>query len=86
MRTVYRHEGDGWSPDGKKINSPENLQAIQACLENEGPIIVEHWHYRGSRSPDRFVFDYYEAFVEYLDENCFAGDSLHVWSFSPAVP
>ncbi len=61
-----RVEADEWSPDGRKILSPENLEVIRKTLEDEGPIIVEHWHYYGSRSPDRFVFDDLDDFMDYM--------------------
>lgn len=82
MKTRFRCEGDGWAADGRKITAPEVLEAIRRCLEDEGPIIVEHWFYRGSCAPDRSVFNDAEAFVGYLDAHAFAGDAIHVWSFA----
>jgi hypothetical protein len=51
VRNVHHVEADGWSPDGSKITSAENLQTIQSCLEEQGPIIVEHWFYGGRGPP-----------------------------------
>ena len=82
MKTRFRSEADEWGPNGRTITSPETLGAIRHCLETNGSVIVEHWFYRGSRAPDRMVFDDYEAFIEYLDSNAFAGDAIHVWSYS----
>jgi hypothetical protein len=82
MKTCFRSEDDGWTADGRKINAPEALDAIRRCLDEEGPIIVEHWFYRGSCAPDRAVFDGFEAFTAYLDEHASAGDAIHVWSFA----
>ncbi len=82
MRTRFYCNHDGWTADGHKISSPENLDAIRKCLENQGPVIVEHWFYRGSCAPERFVFDDFDAFLEYLDTKAFAGDALHVWNFA----
>lgn len=76
-----RYEPDEWTPDGPKILSDENLEIIRKTLENEGPIIVEHWFYRGSRSPDRFVFEELDDFVEYVHSKARPGDAFHVWSF-----
>src|SRR5215207_3012888 len=61
-----RVEADEWSPDGRKILSEENLATIRKTLEDEGPIILEHWHYYGSRSPDRIIFDDLDDFMEYV--------------------
>ena len=77
-----RPEADDWRPDGKKILSAENLEIIQRTLEDEGPIIVEHWHYYGSRGPDRFVFDDIDDFVTYVEGHSLSGDAFHVWSFA----
>jgi hypothetical protein len=63
MKTRFRSEDDDWSVEGRKITSPEALDAIRRCLENEGPIIVEHWFYRGSSAPDRAVFNDFDAFT-----------------------
>jgi hypothetical protein len=82
MRIRWQVEADEWTTDGRKINSPENLELIRKTLEDEGPIIVEHWFYYGSSAPDRFVFDDYDEFVEYLEGKAWAGDAIHVWSFA----
>ena len=77
-----RIETDEWTSDGGKILSPENLASIRETLENEGPIIVEHWFYYGSRAPDRFIFDDFDDFVEYVQTKSRIGDAFHVWSFA----
>ena len=69
-----------WVSDGAKITSSDNLSAVKNVLENVGSIILEHWHFYGSRAPDRMVFDDYEDFIEYLNENAVAGDAIHIWS------
>jgi hypothetical protein len=76
-----RIETDEWTSDGRKILSPENLAAIRDALENEGPIIVEHWFYYGSRAPDRFIFEDLDDFVEHVKTQSRIGDAFHVWSF-----
>lgn len=81
MRSGFRCEDDGWSVDGRKITDTAALNAIRQCLDREGPIIVEHWFYRGSCAPDRFVFDEMDEFTEYLNTKAKAGDAIHVWSF-----
>ena len=77
-----RVEADDWSPDGRKILSEENLAVIRKTLEDEGPIILEHWHYRGARSPDRLVFDDLDDFTEYVRGQARIGDAFHVWSYA----
>jgi hypothetical protein len=77
-----RCEADEWTPDGRKILTDENLKAIRATLEDEGPIIVEHWFYRGSRSPKRLVFEAVEDFLGYVENHARPGDAFHVWSYA----
>jgi len=77
-----RVEANEWVSDGRKILSAENVAAVRATLEGEGPVIVEHWFYRGSRSPERLVFDDIDAFIEYVQGSARAGDAFHVWSFA----
>lgn len=82
MKTRFRSEDDDWTANGCKITTPEALDGIRRCVEEEGPIIVEHWFYRGSCAPDRAVFNDFEAFTKYLDAHAFAGDAIHIWSFA----
>ena len=78
----FRADVDEWAPDGRKILSAENLERIRRTLEEEGPIIVEHWFYRGSRSPGRLIFDDLDEFVGYVESHARSGDAFHVWSFA----
>jgi hypothetical protein len=71
-----------WSSERHNILSPDRLSAIREVLENSGPIIVEHWFYYGSCSPDRIVFDDYDKFLDYLNAKARPGDALYVWSFA----
>jgi hypothetical protein len=82
MKTRFRNEADDWNPEGSKITSPEKLQAIKDTLENKGPVIVEHWHYRGGSAPDRLIFEDFDGFLEWLHEKTAAGDAIDVWSWS----
>ncbi|MEX0716546.1 MAG: hypothetical protein WD066_08165 [Planctomycetaceae bacterium] len=82
MKTRFRAEEDGWTAEGTKITAPAALETIRQCLDEEGPIIVEHWFYRGLCAPERMVFEDFEAFAAYLDAHAIAGDAIHVWSFA----
>jgi hypothetical protein len=74
-------ERDEWSKSGFDISSPDILVKIKAALEQE-PIILEHRFYRGSRAPDRLIFDDYADFSKYLESHARPGDSFHVWRYS----
>ncbi len=80
MKISYRVESDEWTTEGDKITSEENLQAIRHTVES-APIIVEHWVYRGSTSPHRFIFEDFEEFTEYLNRDACAGDLFYVWNY-----
>lgn len=69
-----------WTLEGPNILHPKNLRIIEDTLENHGSIICEHWHFYGSRAPDRFIVDDYDEFVEYLNRNAIAGDIIDAWS------
>jgi hypothetical protein len=73
---------ENWSHEGRNILTPDRLAAIRHALEESGPVIVEHWFYYGSRSPDRLVFDDYDEFTKYLASNATPGDALHIWDFA----
>ncbi len=77
---MFTEGSTDWVSDGEQITSEDNLSKINHVLENVGSIIVEHWHFYGSRAPDREIFDDYDEFIEYLTENAVAGDAIHVWS------
>jgi ADP-ribose pyrophosphatase YjhB (NUDIX family) len=72
---------DEWVSDGANILNPELLEKFRKVLEDEAPIILEHWFYRGSRSPAWLVFDSYEKLHEYLMVNGRPGDLFCAWHF-----
>ena len=63
MPSSYRYEPDEWVPDAPKITEPAQLARVRTDLETRGPVLLKHWHYRGSRSPTLHVFDDYEDFT-----------------------
>jgi len=80
MKIQFFSEADDWTTEGAKITDPEQLEAIRKTFEDVGSVIVAHWFYRGASAPDRFVFDNFEQFTEYLDAHAHAGDIIDVWS------
>ncbi len=80
-RIFDRYEPDDWSPSGKKILSEESLVKISKAL-TKGPIVVQHWFYRGASCPRIYGFDDLEEFQTHLAENAVPGDAFDVWSFS----
>lgn len=84
MKIRFFHDGDEWVAGGPTITAPATLEAIRSTLEHQGPIIVEHWFYRGASAPDRLVFDDFEAFTDYLNSRASAGDMICVWNFAGA--
>ncbi len=73
-------EGDNWTADGKNFLTKEIKEKLKQELE-EGLIILQHWFYRGSRSPSRIFFEDYVELEKYL-KNTNPGDIIEAWSFS----
>ena len=82
MKTRFRSEADNWSQDGSKITEPAKLEAIRRTLDDEGPIIVEHWLYHGASAPERLIFEDFDEFTVWLNEHTYAGDAIDVWSWA----
>ena len=82
MKIRFFSEADEWATDGARITDAQHLETVRRTLEDEGPVIVEHWFYRGSSAPDRLVFDDFDDFTEYLNTHASAGDIIDAWSFS----
>ena len=80
-REPDRYEPDNWNKIGQKILSEENLNQIKNKLE-KGPIIVQHWFYRGASCPRIYGFDDLEEFEEHLKDFSIPGDYFEVWSFN----
>ena len=83
--TAWRSDADEWCRTGQKITDPDALEAVKAALSDDKMLVLEHWHYRGSRCPDRVVIDDYDDFVDYLKENAIAGDAVHVFDITQAL-
>jgi hypothetical protein len=79
FKTLDRNESDQWTTDGEKI-SEEKLATVKDVLIKTGPILVQHWFYRGGRAPHHVAFDDYDEFVEYLLSNAKAGDAIDIWN------
>lgn len=76
-----RYKPDNWTSAGFKITSQAGMEAIQSAL-NRGPIIIQHWFYRGASSPFVLAMEVMDEFVTYVKTKTSAGDILSVWSFS----
>jgi hypothetical protein len=71
-----------WTSEGPNILDAAQLEKFRRVLEDEAPVILEHWFYRGSRAPARLVFDDYEDFFNYVKSEALPGDSFHLWHFA----
>jgi hypothetical protein len=76
-----RCEDDEWVLNGRRLDTPQNLEAIQQCLADRGPVIVEQWFYRGSCAPARMIVDDFEELQSYLQRSAKPGDSFYVWDY-----
>lgn len=72
-------ESDDWKETNP--NLLKMLPRIKAAFEIS-VIAVEHWFYRGGRSPDHKFFEEFVDFEEYLSNEVKPGDRLLVWEFS----
>ncbi len=77
MSLVY--EGDNWQT-GQHILEETVLSELKTFLEST-PLIIEHWFYRGSSAPDRFVVDNYDDLKEHLEKHSKPGDAFYIWRF-----
>lgn len=81
---IHRYEPDNWGKNGDIFSTDENLNIVKEKIESGAFVIVEHWHYRGARCPDRFVIEDFEDFVDYLNENAIAGDIIDIFDLTDA--
>lgn len=81
MKRPAGERGGEWMVGGPNICSEENKQLLTRITEDEGPLIVEHWHYGHAASPDWNMFESVEDFTKYLDECANPGDDFRIWSF-----
>jgi len=81
---IHRTESDDWHSDGPFLTDAETLEKLRVLIDKGATLIAEHWHYRGSRAPDRLVVDDVDNFLEYLQENAIAGDIVDVFDLTEA--
>ena len=74
-----RFEVDDWGA-GPSILAEPTLAALRSTLE-QTPLIVEHRFYRGSRAPERRVFDDFGDLTAYLRAEARPGDSIWAWRY-----
>ena len=77
---TLKPEQDEWGPWPFSLGD-KTLELVRAALE-ETPVIVEHRFYRGSRAPERLVFDEFDALAAYLRSKAHAGDASWMWRYS----
>src|SRR3974390_387903 len=71
-------ESDDWRADGANITS--DIPKLKAALERT-VLILEHWFYRGARSPERTFWEDFENLRKYLETKVRPGDLLYFWEF-----
>jgi hypothetical protein len=81
---IHRAESDDWHSEGPFLTSPETLEKLESLIDQGRTLIAEHWHYRGSRAPDRQVIEHVEDFLDYLKDNAIAGDIVDVFDITAA--
>ena len=69
-------EADDWSA-GPHLATADVQRVITNALET-GVLIVEHWHYRGSRAPTRLFVEDEEEWQAFLS-SVLPGDKVYVW-------
>ncbi|MHA7627543.1 hypothetical protein [Corallococcus sp. M7] len=74
-------EEDGWSDQGVRITDDAMLERFRKVLEEEGPLIVQHWFYRGSRGSEFMIFTVFDELITYMKEKSKPGDAFTLWSF-----
>ena len=68
-----------WSSEGANILSEENLSKLRHVFDTSGPVLIEHWYYYGSHSPDWFVFNDLDELQTYLSKHAKPGDAIDAW-------
>lgn len=85
FKTAYKLDADQWTRDGQKIGDPAVFGLISTALSQGSILLVEHWHYRGARAPDRVVVTDVDELLTHLMENAMAGDAIYVFDITTAL-
>jgi hypothetical protein len=80
-RVFDRYEPDEWTTDGQQVLSPENRLKLELEFKR-GPVIIQHWLYRGMSGPRMATAEDMEEFEAYLKQHALPGDAIDVWSFA----
>lgn len=80
-RIPDRYAPDDWTEEGAKILFEASLTKIRNALAR-GPVIVQHWFYRGASSPRVISFEDIEEFEAHFEQHAIPGDAFEVWSFN----
>jgi len=84
-RVFDRYEPDGWTTEGPQILAPANKHKLQVAFSH-GPVIIQHWLYRGMSGPRLATAEDMDEFEEYLTKHAMPGDAIDVWSFVDCCP
>ncbi len=69
-----------WSAEGPQVTE-SFVDTLEAIIDDETDLIVEHRFYRGSRAPYRFVAQSFEDLRRYIRERTHPGDGLVFWKW-----
>ena len=66
--------------------SNATLDRLMKIAEEESPLLVERWIYRGAQAPQRFVVASADELESYLRENWRPGDAYWFWRLDECCP
>jgi hypothetical protein len=80
-RVFDRYEPDEWTTTGETILSAENRVKLEQEFKR-GPVVIQHWLYRGMSGPRLTTAEDMDEFEAYLTAHAVPGDAFDIWSFA----